>query len=132
VRGFCLAWGLPTLDLLPPALGFPDRGSAQVLPLCGAASRIGPGPLCGSLTPPRCWEGSCAAPSMAPTHSHLHTHRRLWLQGTSTWFLLSLSEACSVRSLARLGELVEDVLHQRWRDQPPVALDPEMLSLLPY
>jgi len=105
---------------------------ARWSPLDGPTSRIGPGPLRGSLTPPRCWEGSCAAPSMAPTHSHLHTHRRLWLQGTSTWFLLSLSEACSVRSLARLGELVEDVLHQRWRDQPPVALDPEMLSLLPY
>ena len=38
---------------------------AQPLPHCGAASRIGPGPLRGSLTPPRCWEGSCAALPMA-------------------------------------------------------------------
>lgn len=53
-------------------------------------------------------------------------------QGSSTWFLLSLSEACSARSLPRLGELVEDVLFQRWRDLPPLELDPELQKLLPY
>jgi hypothetical protein len=69
---------------------------------------------------------------MAPTHAHPHAHRRLWLQGTSTWFLLSLSEACCARSLSLLGELAEDVLFQRWRDQPPVQLDPALQRLLPY
>jgi hypothetical protein len=69
---------------------------------------------------------------MAKSHSHPHAHRRLWLQGTSTWFLISLCEACSARCLSRLGELAEDVLLQRWRDQPPVQLDPELQRLLPY
>jgi hypothetical protein len=69
---------------------------------------------------------------MASSQAHPHTHRRRWLEGSSTWSLLCLCEACSTRSLTRLGALVEDVLHQRWRDQPPVALDPELLRLLPY
>jgi hypothetical protein len=69
---------------------------------------------------------------MAPTHHHPHAHRRRWLESTSTWFLLSLSEACCARSLPRLGELVEDVLHQRWCDQPSAPLDPELQKLLPY
>lgn len=50
---------------------------------------------------------------MAKTFTHLHTHRRLWLQVSRTWSLLCLCEACSTRSLTRLGAMVEDVLHQR-------------------
>jgi hypothetical protein len=69
---------------------------------------------------------------MAPTHAHPHALRRLWLQGSSTWFLLSLYEACSLRSLPLLGELVEEVLHQRWRDRPSAPLDPELRRLLPH
>ncbi|MFN9692950.1 MAG: hypothetical protein ACK550_04010 [Synechococcaceae cyanobacterium] len=68
---------------------------------------------------------------MASSHAHPHTHRRLWLQGSSTWSLLCLCEACSSRSLSRLGALVEDVFHQRWREQPSAPLDPRLQRLLP-
>jgi hypothetical protein len=69
---------------------------------------------------------------MASSHAHPHTHRRLWLQGSSTWSLLCLCEACSTRSLIRLGALVEDVLLQRWRALPPAQFDPESGELLPF
>jgi hypothetical protein len=108
------------------------QSSAQASPACGAASRIRPCPRTRVLDPaPPALRVLCCA-AMAPTHAHPHAHRRLWLQGTSTWFLLSLCEACSVRSLHRLGELVEEVLHQRWRDQPSAPLDPELRKLLPH
>jgi hypothetical protein len=69
---------------------------------------------------------------MAHTYAHHHAHRGIWLQGSSTCFLLSLCESCSIPSLPRLRELVEDVLHQRWRDQPMASLDPELRKLLPH
>ena len=92
----------------------PDRQGSRLLDPAPPALRV----LC------------CAA--MAPTHAHPHALRRLWLQGSSTWFLLSLYEACSLRSLPLLGELVEEVLHQRWRGQPSAPLDPELRRLLPH
>jgi hypothetical protein len=49
------------------------------------------------------------ASSLVRSHVHPHAHRRLWLKGSSSWFLLSLSEACSAHSLHRLGELVKGV-----------------------
>lgn len=58
---------------------------------------------------------------MASSHAHPLTHRRRWLEGSSTWSLLCLCEAFSTRSLSRLGAQVEDVLHQRWREQPSGA-----------
>ncbi len=65
-------------------------------------------------------------------HPHAHAHRRLWLKGSSSWFLLSLSEACCAHSLHRLGELVDQELFDRQAVAPPVALDPEIEKLLPY
>jgi hypothetical protein len=34
--------------------------------------------------------------------------------------------------LPRLGELVDEVLFQLWRQLPPVPVDPELEKLLPY
>jgi hypothetical protein len=61
-----------------------------------------------------------------------HVHRHLWLEGSSTRFLISLSQACLACSLPRLERLVEDVLHQRFKDEPADVLDPKLLRLLPY
>jgi len=69
---------------------------------------------------------------MAFSHVHPHTHRRLWLESFGTHFLLSLGEACVELSLPRLERLVEEVLYERLKDEPPVALDPEIEKLLPY
>jgi hypothetical protein len=46
---------------------------------------------------------------MALSHvrSHAHAHRRRWIRGSSTRFLLALSEAFCFQSLPRLGELVD-------------------------
>jgi hypothetical protein len=70
--------------------------------------------------------------SLVRSHAHSHLLRRRWLEGSSTWFLVSLCEACCARSLHRLGELVEDVLHQRWRDKPSAPRDPELEKLVPF
>ena len=110
--------GLSGSDLLPPALGFPARGSAQASPVCGAASRIGPGPLRGSLTPPR------------RLGSVLRCRR--WLEGSDSRFLLALSEVCADRSLPRLGELVDEVLFQLWSQLPPAPVDPELEKIVPF
>ncbi|MFM9104173.1 MAG: hypothetical protein ACKOPS_23815 [Cyanobium sp.] len=69
---------------------------------------------------------------MAHSLSHPHTHRRLWLEACSTRFLVALNQACLACSLPRLERLVEEVLHQRFKEEPPVAADPELLRLLPY
>jgi hypothetical protein len=47
------------------------------------------------------------------SHVHPHTcrHRR-WIGGSSTRFLLALSEACCSQSLPRLGELVNPELEK--------------------
>ncbi|MFM7265016.1 MAG: hypothetical protein ACKOZW_05395 [Cyanobium sp.] len=68
---------------------------------------------------------------MAFSHVHPHTHRRLWLESSGTRFLVSLGEACLYLSLPRLEQLVEDVLHERFKDEPAVALDPELVKLNP-
>ena len=72
------------------------------------------------------------ASSLVRSHVHPHAHRRLWLKGFGTHFLLSLGEACVELSLPRLERLVEEVLYERLKDEPPVALDPEIEKLLPY
>jgi len=69
---------------------------------------------------------------MASSHVHPHTHRRLWLESSGTRFLFSLGEACADLCLLRLERLVEEVLYERLKDEPPVALDPEIEKLLPY
>ncbi len=122
---------------------FPSRTISQQLLACPTEHRPGPPTLRGGVkdrarpaarvldpTPLPGRVLRCAA--MAKSHTHPHAHRRLWLQGSSTWLLLSLSEACCSKSLPRLGELVEEVLYQRWRDLPPVQMDPVLEVLLPY
>jgi hypothetical protein len=70
---------------------------------------------------------------MATKHVHLHTHRRHWLECSSTVFLVELSQAClRRRSLPRLERLVESVLLARWRALPRAQHDPERGMLLPY
>ena len=66
------------------------------------------------------------------SHVHPHAHRRLWLKGSSSWFLLSLSEACCAHSLHRLGELVDQELFERQQSAPVVPMNPELRGLLPY
>ena len=91
-------------------------------------SRIGPGPLRGSLTPPRPVFGSCAAPFMA----HSHFFRRSYLESLGSQALVDLSDCCCFRSLPRLGELVDQILFERQVAQPPLPMDPEILEVLPY
>ena len=91
-------------------------------------SRIGPGPLRGSLTPPRPAVGSCAAPFMA----HSHISRRSYLQSLGSQALVDLSDCCCFRSLPLLGELVDQLLFERQVAQPPLPLDPEILQVLPF
>ena len=43
---------------------------------------------------------------MASSHAHPHTYRRLWLEGSSTRFLVALSQACLRLSLPRLERLL--------------------------
>ena len=101
---------------------------ARWSPLDGAGSRIGPGPLRGSLTPPR--------PDACVLHCALHgpfapipplLSPVAWLPG-----------ACGSEQLllfplaARLGELVDQILFERQPAQAPLPLDPEILALLPY
>ena len=91
-------------------------------------SRIGPGPHCGSLTPPRPAVGSCAAPFMA----HSHISRRSYLQSLGSQALVDLSDCCCFRSLPRLGELVDQILFERQVALSPLPLDPEILEVLPF
>jgi len=70
---------------------------------------------------------------MATKHVHLHTHRRHWLECSSTALLVELSQAClRRRSLRRLERLVESVLLARWRALPPAQHDPELRMRLPH
>jgi hypothetical protein len=70
---------------------------------------------------------------MACSQAHPHVHRRLWLESSSTRFLVSLSEACLYLCLPRLEQLVEDVLHERFKDEPVVPLPPDLAGIeLPY
>jgi hypothetical protein len=37
-----------------------------------------------------------------------------------------------IRSLSRLGEVVDQILFERQAAQPPLPLDPKILEVLPY
>ena len=70
---------------------------------------------------------------MASLHAQSHTHRRHWLECSSSAFLVELSQAClRRRSLPRLERLVESVLLARWRALPRAEHDPERGMLLPH
>jgi hypothetical protein len=78
---------------------------------------------------------SCAAPTMA--HSRLFGRSQLQslrsqLQSLRSQALVELSDCCCLRSLPRLGELVDQLLFERQVAQPPLPLDPEILEVLPY
>ena len=101
---------------------------ARWSPLDGPTSRIGPGPLRGSLTPPHPAVGPCAAPFMA----HSHQSRRSYLQLLGSQALVDLSDCCCFRSLPRLGEVVDQILFERQVAKPPLPLDPVILEVLPF
>jgi hypothetical protein len=82
----------------------------------------------GSLSPPRPAVGPCAPPSMA----QLHRSRRSQLQSIRSQALVELSDCSCLRSLPRLGEVVGQLLFERQVAQPPLAIVPEILQLLPY
>jgi hypothetical protein len=69
---------------------------------------------------------------MAHTLSHRHLHRRRWLEGSDSCFLLALSEVCADRSLPRLGELVDAVPFQLWSQRPPAPVNPELEKIVPF
>jgi len=91
-------------------------------------SRIGPGPLRGSLTPPR--PDACVL--RWALHAHSHFSRSSYLQSLDSQALVDLSDCCCFRSLPRLGELVDQILLERQVAQPPLPLDPEILEVLPF
>jgi hypothetical protein len=73
--------------------------------------------------------------ALSLVRSHAYPHlllRRRWIGGSSTRLLLSLSEACCLQSLLRLGELVDQELFERQQAAPAVALDPELEKLVPF
>lgn len=74
------------------------------------------------------------APTLVRSHAYAdaHAHHRLWLKGSSSRFLLALSEACCFQSLPRLGELVDQELFERQSATPAVAVDPELEKLIPF
>lgn len=82
----------------------------------------------GSLSPPRPLPVPCAAPTMDQSHFS----RRSQLQSLRSQALVELSDCCCLRSLPRLGELVDQLLFERQLATPPLAIDPEILQLLPY
>ena len=61
-----------------------------------------------------------------------HLARRSQLQSLRSQALVELSDCCCLRSLPRLGELVDQLLFERQLATPPLAIDPEILQLLPY
>jgi hypothetical protein len=61
-----------------------------------------------------------------------HRSRRSQLQSLRSQALVELSDCCCLRSLPRLGELVDQLLFERQLATPPLAIDPEILQLLPY
>ena len=65
--------------------------------------------------------------SLVCSHVHPHTCRhRPWIRGSSTRFLLALSEACCSQSLPRLGELVDQELFERQSAAPALPVNHEL------
>ena len=91
-----------------------------------AARVLDPAPLLGRVL-------RCAAMALSHVcfHANAHRHRR-WIGGSSTRFLLSLSEACCFQSLPRLGELVDQELFERQSAAPALPVNPELEKLVPF
>ena len=64
--------------------------------------------------------------------AHSHQSRRSYLQSLGSQVLVDLSDCCCIRSLPRLGEVVDQILFERQLVQPPLPLDLEVLEMLPY
>ena len=99
--GFCLAWGLRNRERFHQRLGSPEglRPGPSTL-RGGLKDRARPAAPLGRVL-------RCAAMALSLVRSHAHAHRRRWIRGSSTRFLLALSEAFCFQSLPRLGELVD-------------------------
>jgi hypothetical protein len=76
----------------------------------------------------------CAAMALSLVRSHAlpHTCHRRWIGGSTTRFLLALSEACCSQSLPRLGELVDQELFERQCAAPALPVNPELEKLVPF
>jgi hypothetical protein len=73
--------------------------------------------------------------ALSLVRSQAHPHqpcRRRWSRGSSTRFLLALSEACCFQSLPRLGELVDQELFERQSAAPELPVNPELEKLVPF
>jgi hypothetical protein len=93
-----------------------------------AARVLDPAPLLGKVL-------RCAAMGLSHICSHVHPHtcrHRRWIGGSSTRFLLVLSEASYFHSLPRLGELVDQELFERQSAAPVLPLNPELEKLVPF
>ena len=63
--------------------------------------------------------------------AHSRLSRRSQLQSLRSQALVELSNCCCLRSLPRLGEVVDQNRLERQVDQPPLPLDPRILEVLP-
>ena len=70
----------------------------------------------------------CAAPTMAQSH----LSRRSQLQSLRSQALVELSNCCCLRSLPRLGEVVDQLLFERQVAQLPLPFNAEILEVLPF
>ena len=61
-----------------------------------------------------------------------HLSRRSQLQSLRSQALVELSNCCCLRSLPRLGEVVDQLLFERQVAQLPLPLDAEILEVLPF
>ena len=115
-----------------------QSSAAQASSWCGAASRIGQGPLRGSLTSPHLEVGTGAGSATATlslparSPSHIHAPRRLQFSASSDGLLLWLRNECWGRGLFRLAGLLDDLLTEHQAEQPEPPLDPELEALLPF
>jgi hypothetical protein len=133
--GFCLAWGLLNRERFHQRLGSPTGLRPGPPTLRGglkdrarpAARVLDPAPLLGRVL-------RCAAMALSHVCSHAHPHllRRRWIGGSSTRFLLALSEACCFHSWPRLGELVDQELFERQSAAPALPVNPELEKLVPF
>ena len=116
VLGFCLAWGVPNRERFHRLPGSPEglRPGPSTL-RGGLKDRARPTTRVLDPAPPLGRVLRCAAMALSHVCSHVHPHtcrHRPWIGGSSTRFLLALSEACCFQSLPRLGELVDQELEK--------------------
>lgn len=122
----------PVREPLPPAPGFRPKAPPRPPTLRGGLKdRARPDPRVLDPAPPLGWVLRCAFYGLLPRSS---AHPSPPLAGELRHrFLFSLGEACAELCLARLERLVEEVLYERLKDEPPVPLHPDLAWIeLPY